>query len=282
MKHCGTQELETQRLILRRLSMDDSEMMYNNWASDKQVTQYLRWTAHRSWGETAETLNEWEKHYDDPAFYQWGITDRHTGVLFGSISLFPAPALKTGWHLNTERLVLRRLSIDDSEMMYNNWANDRQVTQYLRWNAHRSWGETAETLNEWEKHYDDPAFYQWGITDKHTGVLFGTISLFPAPALKMGWHLNTERLGPAWEVGYALGRKWWNKGYATEALCTVRDYWFDTVGADWLAAVHANENIASSAVLQKAGFVYDHDVTDRKFDGTPVPCRAYHLLKEEL
>ena len=171
---------------------------------------------------------------------------------------------------------------DDSEMMFNNWASDRQVTQYLRWNAHRSWGETAETLNEWEKHYDDPAFYQWGITDKHTGVLFGTISLFPAPALKMGWHLNTERLGPAWEVGYALGRKWWNKGYTTEALCTVRDYWFDTVGADWLAAVHANENIASSAVLQKAGFVYDHDVTDRKFDGTPVPCRAYHLLKEEL
>ena len=52
--------------------------------------------------------------------------------------------------------------------------------------------------------------------------------------------------------------------------------------ADWLAAVHANENIASAAVLEKAGFVYDHDVTDRKFDGTPVPCRAYHLLKEEL
>lgn len=60
MKHCGTQELETERLVLRRLSIDDSEMMYNNWASDRQVTQYLRWNAHRSWGETAETLNEWE------------------------------------------------------------------------------------------------------------------------------------------------------------------------------------------------------------------------------
>ena len=30
MKHCGTQELETERLVLRRLSIDDSEMMYNN------------------------------------------------------------------------------------------------------------------------------------------------------------------------------------------------------------------------------------------------------------
>lgn len=45
MKHCGTQELETERLVLRRLSIDDSEMMYNNWASDRQVTQYLRWNA---------------------------------------------------------------------------------------------------------------------------------------------------------------------------------------------------------------------------------------------
>ena len=104
MKHCGTQELETGRLLLRRLSIDDSEMMYNNWASDKQVTRYLRWNAHRSWGETAEILNEWEKHYEEPTFYQWGITDKHTGVLFGSISLFPDPAQKAGWHLNTERL----------------------------------------------------------------------------------------------------------------------------------------------------------------------------------
>ena len=36
------------------------------------------------------------------------------------------------------------------------------------------------------------------------------------------------------------------------------------------------------SVLQKAGFVYDHDVIDHKFDGTAVPCRAYHLVKEDL
>ena len=93
MKHCGTQELTTERLVLRQLSIDDSEMMYNNWARDKQVTKYLRWNAHRSWGETAETLNEWEKHYNDPKFYQWGITDKHSEVLMGTISLCPAPML---------------------------------------------------------------------------------------------------------------------------------------------------------------------------------------------
>lgn len=67
--------------------------------------------------------------------------------------------------------------------------------------------------------------------NKRSGVLMGTISLFPAPELKTGWHLNTEILGSAWEAGYALGRKWWNNGYMTEALCAVRDYWFNTVDA---------------------------------------------------
>ena len=127
--------------------------------------------------------------------------------------------------LETGRLLLRRLSIDDSEMMFNNWASDPEVTKYLRWNAHRSWAETAEILNEWEKHYGDPTFYQWGVENRRSGVLMGTISLFPAPELKTGWHLNTEILGSAWEAGYALGRKWWNNGYMTEALCAVRDYW---------------------------------------------------------
>ena len=129
--------------------------------------------------------------------------------------------------LETGRLLLRRLTVDDSEMMFNNWASDPEVTRDLRWNAHRSWGETAETLNEWEKHYGDPTFYQWGVENKRSGVLMGTISLFPAPELKTGWHLNTEILGSAWEAGYALGRKWWNKGYMTEALCAVRVTFLD-------------------------------------------------------
>ena len=46
------------------------------------------------------------KHYGDPTFYQWGVENKRSGVLMGTISLFPAPELKTGWHLNTEILAL--------------------------------------------------------------------------------------------------------------------------------------------------------------------------------
>ena len=70
MKHCGTRKLETPRLLLRPLTMDDAQMMYDNWASDPAVTKYLRWEPHPSWVYTAELLHEWSKHYADPAYYQ--------------------------------------------------------------------------------------------------------------------------------------------------------------------------------------------------------------------
>ena len=43
MKNIGTIELETNRLLFRNASINDSKDMFNNWASDKEVTKYLSW-----------------------------------------------------------------------------------------------------------------------------------------------------------------------------------------------------------------------------------------------
>ena len=39
MKHLGTKELESDRLILRRFTLADAKAMYHNWASDDEVTR---------------------------------------------------------------------------------------------------------------------------------------------------------------------------------------------------------------------------------------------------
>ena len=41
-------DLTTERLILRRFTLDDADAMYRNWASDDEVTKYLIWPAHSS------------------------------------------------------------------------------------------------------------------------------------------------------------------------------------------------------------------------------------------
>ena len=40
--------------------------------------------------------------------------------------------------LETERLILRRFKEEDAKMMFNNWANDPEVTRFLSWEHHGS------------------------------------------------------------------------------------------------------------------------------------------------
>ena len=52
MRHVGTQNIETPRLLLRRLAPADAPAMYRNWACDPAVTRYLRWEPHKNVDET--------------------------------------------------------------------------------------------------------------------------------------------------------------------------------------------------------------------------------------
>ena len=46
MNHQGTIKIETERLILRRFTIEDDDEMYRNWASEDEVTKYLTWPTH--------------------------------------------------------------------------------------------------------------------------------------------------------------------------------------------------------------------------------------------
>ena len=59
MRHAGTQEIETPRLILRRLLPEDANRMYVNWANDPDVTRFQRWEPHKNAAETRQLLEAW-------------------------------------------------------------------------------------------------------------------------------------------------------------------------------------------------------------------------------
>ena len=90
MKHCGTQKLETERLILRRFVIEDSAAMYNNWASDEEVTKYLTWPTHSSQEVSKSIIEDWVKSYSDESCYQWAIVLKEIGEPIGSISVVEA------------------------------------------------------------------------------------------------------------------------------------------------------------------------------------------------
>ena len=87
MKHCGTQPLETKRLLLRRFVLGDADAMFRNWAADPEVTKYLTWPVHTSPDVSSAVLDDWVSSYARADFYQWAIVFKENGSEpIGSIS----------------------------------------------------------------------------------------------------------------------------------------------------------------------------------------------------
>ena len=87
MKDLGTKRLETERLILRRFTLEDAEKMYENWAGDPEVTKFLTWPTHESAEISRQILKEWVAAYDNPEIYQWCIEEKESGEPVGSIAV---------------------------------------------------------------------------------------------------------------------------------------------------------------------------------------------------
>ena len=87
MKHLGTKILETDRLILRPFRAEDAQTMYDNWASDPEVTRFLSWPAYKGIEDARSILKIWLAEYQKPDFYQWAIVLKELDAPIGSISV---------------------------------------------------------------------------------------------------------------------------------------------------------------------------------------------------
>lgn len=79
MEHCGTQTLETTRLILRRYVAEDAAAMYKNWASDEDVTKYLMWQPHLTQKISQRVIEDWVNQYTNKNYYHWAIILKDKG-----------------------------------------------------------------------------------------------------------------------------------------------------------------------------------------------------------
>lgn len=86
LTHVGTQTLKTPRLTLRRFTSDDAEAMFENWASDPEVTKFLSWKPHESAEATRQLLNTWIQNYENSDYYHWIIVLNETNTPVGSLA----------------------------------------------------------------------------------------------------------------------------------------------------------------------------------------------------
>ncbi len=86
MKSIGTQAIETDRLVLRRFRENDAQAMFDNWASDDDVTKYVTWPSYRSSDECLSYIRDViAPTYSDNDAYHWVIELKEIGEAVGSI-----------------------------------------------------------------------------------------------------------------------------------------------------------------------------------------------------
>lgn len=174
--------------------------------------------------------------------------------------------------LETDRLILRRFTPEDTRAAFENWESSSEVTKYLVWQPYADMEGVRGSLERWIAQYTRPDFYQWAIErkDEDCGPI-GTISVVD----------HDDRAERA-SIGYCIGTRWWGRGIMTEALKRVIDFLFDEVGLQRVDSWHDPHNLASGAVMRKAGMHYE--ATLRRYDwNNQGICDAciYAIFKDE-
>lgn len=87
LNHVGTQNIETERLLLRQFKIEDAEQIFDNWAKDPENVKYLSWQAHRTIEDTYKILDKWIKEYKNKNSYRWCISLKDNNEAIGSIDV---------------------------------------------------------------------------------------------------------------------------------------------------------------------------------------------------
>ena len=136
--------------------------------------------------------------------------------------------------LETERLVLRRFTPADAEPLFS-LMRDREVNTFLPWFPLETEADAARYLEEhYLDYYRRPSGYRYAVCLRENDRPIGYL------------HVDD---GESHDLGYALARPSWGRGYMTEAAVAVVEL-LRADGLPFLTATHDADNPKSGAVME--------------------------------
>lgn len=146
--------------------------------------------------------------------------------------------------LETERLILRKWTLDDASDLYEYGRSDL-VGPSAGWKQHKTIDESKDIIRMFIKDGDTLA-----IVLKSSGKVIGGIGLHDRKPDD-----NCRELKQL-EVGYVLNPDYWGNGFVPEAVERLKLYAFEELELDILWCGHFDFNMNSKRVNEKCGFKY--------------------------
>lgn len=168
------------------------------------------------------------------------------------------------YFLETERIVFSRWTEDDTELANSLWG-EAAVSKYITKTGRFSEREIIRRLKTEINNEEQFGMQYWPIFEKATGSFIGCCGMDP---------YDTEKR--EYGLGYHLKRRYWGRGFATEAARAAVAYAFEQLGAVLLFAGHHPDNLGSKKVIEKLGFQY---VGDEFYEPTGQCHPTYERVK---
>ena len=144
--------------------------------------------------------------------------------------------------LKTERLILRPFSLDDAKQVQH-LAGDAAIAAMTLMIPHPyEDGVAEEWIKSHEKKFQEGSEIDFAITHKAEDYLIGAIGIS-----------SIDQKFEKAEIGYWIGKPFWNKGFCTEAVKAVLQYSFEKLKLNKVYAHHFIDNPSSGKVMKKAG-----------------------------
>lgn len=155
--------------------------------------------------------------------------------------------------LETDRLMLRHLTLDDLESLFALY-RDPEISKYIP-DAPRTIEEAREEI-EWflNGHPKHPELGLWATVHKGSGGFIGRCGLLP-------WTIDGQ---DEVEIAFMIDKAYWGHGLGMEAAVALRDYAFERLGLRRLICLIDEENLASIKVATKTGMQFEKEGSDEK------------------
>lgn len=150
--------------------------------------------------------------------------------------------------LKTERLILRKWEDNDAEILYE-LAKDPDIGKGAGWLPHKDVAYSRAIIRTILM--DDGEFAI--ALENNKDIPIGSIGLRIGASLSRGIEREDEA-----EIGYWLGKSYWGKGYATEALSELIRYSFIEIGLSKIWCGYFDGNERSRKVIERSGLIFHH------------------------
>ena len=144
--------------------------------------------------------------------------------------------------IQTERLILRKLNLDDDENIFEMRSNP-EVMKYIPRPLAVTIDDAIAHIELTIKMSDHNEGINWAMQEKSSNKVIGSIGIF---------RISKENYRG--EVGYILNPRWHGKGLMQEAIQAVISFGFKEMKLHSIEAVIAPENLASAKLLEKNNF----------------------------